>query len=65
LNSDNSSYSSVQDLLPSRLLSKNVKIKIYKTVILPLVLYECETWCSTLREEQRLKVSENRMQENI
>jgi hypothetical protein len=47
--------------LPSRLISKNLKIKIYKTVILPLVLYGCETWSLTLREEQRLRVFENRM----
>jgi hypothetical protein len=37
--------------LSSRLLSKNVKVKIYKTVILPVVLYECETWSLMLREE--------------
>jgi len=38
-------------LLSSRLLSKNLKIKIYRTIILPVVLYGCETWSSTLREE--------------
>jgi hypothetical protein len=52
---------SVQNLLSSRLISKNLKIKIYKTVILPVVLYECETWSLTLREEHRLKVFENRV----
>jgi hypothetical protein len=40
-------------------LSKNVKIKIYKTIILPVVLYGCETWSLTLREEHRLTVLEN------
>jgi len=43
------------------LLSKNIKIEIYRTVILPVVLYGCETWSLTLREERRLKVSENRV----
>jgi hypothetical protein len=40
---------------------KNLKIKIYKTVVLPVVLYECETWSLTLREEHRLRVFENRV----
>ena len=43
------------------LLSKNLKIKIYKTIILPVVLYGCETWSLTLREESRLRVFENRI----
>jgi hypothetical protein len=38
------------------LLSKNVKIKIYRAIILPVVLYGCETWSLTLREERRLRV---------
>jgi hypothetical protein len=46
--------SSVQDLLSSSLLSKNTKIKIYRTIILPVVLYGCETWSFTLREEHRV-----------
>jgi hypothetical protein len=41
-------------------MSKNVKIGIYKTIILPVVLYGCETWSLTLREEHRLRVFENR-----
>ena len=45
----------------SRLLSKNLKIKIYRTIILPVVLYGCETWSLTLREESRLRVFENRV----
>jgi hypothetical protein len=40
-------------------LSRNVKFKIYKTIILPIVLYGCETWSLTLREERRLRVFEN------
>jgi hypothetical protein len=55
----------VQNLLSSHLLSKNFKIKIYKTIILPVVLYGCETWCLTLREEHRLRVFENRMLRRI
>jgi hypothetical protein len=50
-NSGNACYHSVQSLLSSRLLSRNVKVKIYKTIILPVVLYGCETWSLTLREE--------------
>jgi hypothetical protein len=46
--------------LSSRLISKHLKIKIYKTVILPVVLYGCETWSLTLGEEHRLRVFENR-----
>jgi hypothetical protein len=47
--------------LSSRLLSKNLKIGIYKTIILTVVLYGCETWSLTLREEHRLRVLENRV----
>jgi hypothetical protein len=47
--------------LSSRLLSKNLKIKIYRTIILPVVFYGCEAWSLTLREELRLKVFENRV----
>jgi len=49
----------VQNLLSSRLLPKNVKIKIYRTIILPVVLYGCETWSLTLREERKLSLFEN------
>jgi hypothetical protein len=55
LKSGNACYHSVQDLLSSSLLSKNTKIKM----ILPVVLYGCETWSLTLREEHRLRVFEN------
>jgi hypothetical protein len=61
LNSENAYYHSVQSLLSSRLLSRNVKVKIFKTIILPVVLYECETWSLTLREEHRLRVFEKRV----
>ena len=47
--------------MSSRLLSKNLKIKIYRTVILPVVLYGCETWSLTLREEMKVRVFENRV----
>jgi hypothetical protein len=47
--------------LSSRLLSRNVKVKICKTVILPVVLYGCKSWSLTLREEHRLRVFENRV----
>jgi hypothetical protein len=60
LNSGNACYHSIQSLLSSRLLSRNVKVKIYKTIILPVVLYGCETWSLTLREGYRLRVFENR-----
>ena len=43
------------------LLSKTLKIKIYRTIILPVFLYGCETWSLTLREERRLRVFENRV----
>ena len=61
MKSGNACYCSVQNLLSSSLLSKNSKIKIYRTIILPVVLYGCETWSLTLREERRLRVFENRM----
>src|SRR5215469_7103975 len=54
-------YYSVQTLLCSSLLSKTLKIKIYSTIILPVVLYGCETWSLIMREERRLSVFENRV----
>jgi hypothetical protein len=65
LNSGNACYHSVQNLLSSRLPSKNVKIRIRKTIILPVVLHGCETWSLTLREEHRLRVFENRVLRRI
>jgi hypothetical protein len=60
LNSGNACYHSVQNLLSSCLLSKNVKIRIYKIIILPLVLHGCD-----IREEHRLRVVENRVLRRI
>jgi hypothetical protein len=60
LNSGNACYHSVQKLLFSHLLSKKVKVRIYKT-ILPVVLYGCETWSLTVREEHKWRVFENRV----
>jgi hypothetical protein len=65
LNSGNACYRSVQNLLSSRLLSKNIKIRIYKTIIFPVVLYECENWYLTLREEHRRRAFDNRVLRRI
>jgi hypothetical protein len=65
LNSGNACCYSVQNLLSSHLISKNLKIKIYKTVILPVVLYGCETWTLTLREEHELRIFEDRVLRRI
>jgi hypothetical protein len=65
LNSGNACYHSVQSLLSSRLLSKNLKIRIYKTIILPVVLYGCKTQSLTLRDEHRLRIFENRVLRRI
>ena len=51
--------------MSSSLLSKNLKFKIYRTIILSVVLYVCETWSLTLREENRLRVFENRVLRRI
>ena len=61
LKSGNACYHLVQNLLSSSLLSKNLKIKIYRTIILPVGLYGCETWSLILRVERRLRVFENRV----
>ncbi|KAJ4449155.1 hypothetical protein ANN_00551 [Periplaneta americana] len=61
INMGNACYYSVEKLSSSSLLSKNLKVIIYKTIILPVVLYGCETWTFTLREEQRLRVFENKV----
>jgi hypothetical protein len=65
LNSGNACYHPVQSLLSSHLLYSNLKIKIYKTIILPVVLYGCETWSLALWEEHRLRVFENRVMRRI
>jgi len=58
LKSGNAWYHLVQNLLSSSLIHKNLEIKIYKTIILPVVWYGCETWSLTVREEHRLRVFE-------
>jgi len=47
------------------LLSKNIKPKIFRIIILPVVLYGCETWSLTLREKRRLRVFENRVLKRV
>ena len=61
MKSGNACCHSAQNLLSSSLLSKNMKVNIYRTVILPVVLYGSETWSLTLRKERRLTVFENRV----
>jgi hypothetical protein len=51
--------------LSSRLLAENINIRIYRTIILPVVLYGCEIWSLTLREDHRLRVFENRVLRRI
>ena len=58
-------YHSVQNILSSSLITKNFKIKIHRTIILPVVLYGCETWSLILREEHRLRVLEKRVLRRI
>jgi hypothetical protein len=65
LNLRNACYHSVQSLLSSHLLSRKLKVKMYKTIILPVVLYGCETWSLTLREEHTLRVFEKRVLRRI
>ena len=65
LQSGNICYHSVQNFLSSSLLSKNLKIKIYRTIILPAVLYGCETWSLIFRVGSRLRVFENRVLRRI
>jgi hypothetical protein len=64
-NSGNACYHSVQNLLSSRLLSRNIKTRIYRTILLPVVLYGCETWSLILRGEHRLRVFEKRVLRGI
>jgi hypothetical protein len=63
LNSGNACHHSV--FLSSCLLARNVKVKICKIIILPIILYGCETWYLTLREEYRLSVCEQGAEKNI
>jgi len=64
LNMGNVCYHSVRNLLSSRLLIENLKIKVHKTITLRVILYECETWSLTL-EEHRLRVLQNRVLRRI
>ena len=59
LKSGNACYLSVHNILSSSLVTKNIKVEVYRTIILPIVLYGCETWSITLREECSLRVFEN------
>ena len=61
LKSGNACYHSVQNLFSSSVISKNLTVKIYRNINLPVVLYGCETWSLTLREERRLRAFENRV----
>jgi hypothetical protein len=61
LRSGNACYNSEQNILSSSLLSKNLKVEMYINLTLPVLLYGCETWSHTLREERRLRVFENRV----
>jgi hypothetical protein len=53
--SEKACYRSVQNVLSSSFLSETINIKMYKTIILPVVFYGCEIWSVTLREERRLR----------
>jgi len=63
--SGNASFYSVQKLLTSRLISRILKLKIYRTVILSVILYGCESWSTTLADEHKMRVFENRFSEDI
>jgi hypothetical protein len=65
LNSGNVYYHSAQKLLSSRLLSQSIKIRLYETIILPVVLYGCETWFLRLRKDYRMRVFEKRVLRRI
>ena len=65
INMGNLCYYSLEEILSSHLLSKKLKVNTYKTIILPVVLYGCETWSLMLREEHRLRVFENKVLRKI
>jgi hypothetical protein len=65
LKSGNAPYHAMQNLLSSSLLSKSIRIKIYRTIILRVAVYRFEIWSLTLREERRLTVFENRVVRRI
>ena len=65
INKGNTCYYSLEKILASRQLSKKLKVNTYKNIILPVVLYGCETWSLTSREEHRLRVFENKVLRKI
>ena len=65
INMGNTCYYSLQKMLSSHLLSKKLKVNTYKTIILPVILYGCETWSLILREEHKLRVFENKVLRKI
>ena len=65
INMGNACYYSLEKILSPHMLSKKLKVNTYKTIILPVVLDGCETWFLTLREEHRLRVSENKVLRKI
>ena len=65
INMGNACYYSLEKILSPSLLSKKLKVKTYKTIILPVVLYGCETWSLTLKAEHRLRVFENKILRKI
>ena len=65
INMGNACYYSLEKILSSHLLSKKFKVNAYKTIILPVELYGCETWSLKLREEHKLRVFENKVLRKI
>ena len=65
INTGHACYYSLKKILSSSLLSKKLKVNTYKIFILPVVLYGCETWSLTLKEEHRLRVFENKVLRKI
>ena len=65
INMGNACYYSLEKILSSRLISKNLKVNTYETIILPVVLHGCGTWSLTLREEYKLRVSEYKVLRKI
>ncbi len=65
MHSSNACFCAVNGLLKSKLLSKNVKVRVYKTIIMPVLLYGCETWALTKAHENRFRVFENKVLRKI
>ena len=61
INIENAYYYLLEKRISPRLLSKKLIVITYKTIILPVILYGCETWSLTLREEQRSRVLKNKV----